>query len=79
MKKHMSLVAVLALCAQMMLPWVSYADETLPEETSPPVETETVITQTEDVPEEVIPLDTPPEETLPEETPLLDEFLNPPM
>lgn len=74
MKKNMILMAVLALCAQTMLPRVSYANETLPEETSPPVETEVFVPQPESAPEVVVP-----PETLPEETPFLDELLNPPM
>ena len=74
MKKNMSLVAVFALCAQLMLPWVSYANETLPEETPPPVVTETIVPQSEPVSEEVVP-EVPPTE----ETPFLDELLNPPM
>jgi hypothetical protein len=38
MKKTMSLVAILALFAQMMMPWVSYANEIPQEERTPPTE-----------------------------------------
>lgn len=56
-----------------MMPWVSYANETLSEESTPPTETGT--SQEESVPE--TPVDPDTEENTSEETPLLDEILNP--